>query len=571
MSNLKILSLIDKAYFYSQENWKRFFGSYIFSLLPLIIVVLMVTSDRENFLLSKYNIFFYTLLVTISLIWKNYFELNTILKVSEDLFQRKLSLKFSEKFLLSQRTFVVDVILFMPLSFSFVISDSSFSLLYWWIPIFSLSYICKYFALPPHNLPMGKIFFKLFSTISENFLTFLSLNFYLLLVYLVVFFNVVIVTVLVMFFYKVFSGDLTLFSSMDLYVLINFMFSDLKFAFYTMITYMCGNFFSMSSNLFFCFNSESNDNGSDITAEIKTLRKKNNSNIKKIMAIIGVFFILNLTYSQEVDNHNQLDESQGFSTINGDKFNESINNVKNDEKYQWNTDSAIKIENNELFTKISEEVNLFLDDMNILVKNFFKSILDWFESKNNSPSPADSMNFWAKNEALFKSLATIFVLILIVAVVVLIIIKLVNMKKNSRALTQTEHLSMKVDLEKEDVTADVLKLNEWLALAVDLEKKGEFRLALRAYYLYVIALLSEADFVIIKKGKTDLEYLRELKNKHHVTCKFIKPFSDGLNIFQQEWYGHFTDSKEIVQLFKDSTRIIFKLDSKVLTEGDING
>lgn len=94
-----------------------------------------------------------------------------------------------------------------------------------------------------------------------------------------------------------------------------------------------------------------------------------------------------------------------------------------------------------------------------------------------------------------------------------------------------------VRLDAEDLTADRLPEDGWLELAARMISEGNFRFALRAYYLANLAWLGHNRFLTINPGKTNREYELELRRKARGFADARAQFAVNIAAFERAWYG----------------------------------
>jgi hypothetical protein len=94
-----------------------------------------------------------------------------------------------------------------------------------------------------------------------------------------------------------------------------------------------------------------------------------------------------------------------------------------------------------------------------------------------------------------------------------------------------------VKLDADDLTADQLPEESWLALAARSLAENNFRVALRAYYLANLAWLGRSQFLTIHPGKTNREYQRELRRKARAFAGARELFAVNIAAFERAWYG----------------------------------
>lgn len=94
-----------------------------------------------------------------------------------------------------------------------------------------------------------------------------------------------------------------------------------------------------------------------------------------------------------------------------------------------------------------------------------------------------------------------------------------------------------VDLEAEDVSADDLPEDSWLALAQQMIERGEMRLALRAFYLATLSVLAQQQLVRLGPAKSNRDYLLELTRRLRGNASFLEFFRENIRLFEASWYG----------------------------------
>lgn len=77
----------------------------------------------------------------------------------------------------------------------------------------------------------------------------------------------------------------------------------------------------------------------------------------------------------------------------------------------------------------------------------------------------------------------------------------------------------------------------------------EYRIAIRFYYLLLLKKLSKSEVIVLRKEKTNKDYIKELEKSTHQS-KFI----ESTRIYDHVWYGNFemnaSDFKNAEALFK---------------------
>jgi hypothetical protein len=93
------------------------------------------------------------------------------------------------------------------------------------------------------------------------------------------------------------------------------------------------------------------------------------------------------------------------------------------------------------------------------------------------------------------------------------------------------------DLRSENVVADQLPEDGWLALARDHAARGELQLALRAAWLASLAHLGQRELLRIARHKSNRDYDRELRRRARAHLALLAAFDENLLAFERAWYG----------------------------------
>jgi hypothetical protein len=115
------------------------------------------------------------------------------------------------------------------------------------------------------------------------------------------------------------------------------------------------------------------------------------------------------------------------------------------------------------------------------------------------------------------------------------------------------------DLSSEEISADDLPMDDWLALAKQMSEKGDLRLALRALYLGSLANLASRGMVSIARYKSNRDYERELMRRASRETDIVSVFSKNIRVFESIWYGMHDISPEIYRSFSSDTERIMTI------------
>ena len=105
------------------------------------------------------------------------------------------------------------------------------------------------------------------------------------------------------------------------------------------------------------------------------------------------------------------------------------------------------------------------------------------------------------------------------------------------------------DIASEDVGAEQLPEDGWVTLARELLARGEFRLAVRAFYLSSLAHLAERNLITLARFKSNRDYERELQRRGHSFPELLGLFGDNVSVFDGIWYGMHEVNADLVTQF----------------------
>ncbi len=112
------------------------------------------------------------------------------------------------------------------------------------------------------------------------------------------------------------------------------------------------------------------------------------------------------------------------------------------------------------------------------------------------------------------------------------------------------------DLSNDDVLATQLPEDEWLQLARRLLEAGEHRLALRAFYLSILALLGGRGLLAIARHKSNRDYLQELRRRGRDRADLQLAFTRNVGRYERVWYGPHPANQDLFDQFLADRQII---------------
>jgi hypothetical protein len=172
-------------------------------------------------------------------------------------------------------------------------------------------------------------------------------------------------------------------------------------------------------------------------------------------------------------------------------------------------------------------------------------LVDWLRQKLSSPSPIETGS--PPGLALHWSVYVLIAALL--ALTALIVWRLRRAKsKPARPLAAG---SAAVSLHDENLLADRLPEEEWIALAESCARDGDYRAALRALYLANLAWLGRHEWIGIHPGKTNREYELEVRRRAREFPEARALFAVNIASFERAWYGMHSVTAEDTDAFRE--------------------
>ena len=191
----------------------------------------------------------------------------------------------------------------------------------------------------------------------------------------------------------------------------------------------------------------------------------------------------------------------------------------------------------------------FLSDSTAGIFKAIGKFLEWLfdHEKPDSSTSNHSFNF---SDIPWRTLAWVLIFG-IVLVLVYLLVQFFRKRATPIQLQSVDATPVRtVDLEAEDVRADALPEDSWLQLAQELTDRGEFRLALRAFYLATLSFLAQRELVRLAPAKSNRDYLQEMTRRLRGDVTAIGFFRENITLFEASWYGTHDVTSSILDSMK---------------------
>lgn len=235
--------------------------------------------------------------------------------------------------------------------------------------------------------------------------------------------------------------------------------------------------------------------------------------------------------------------------ITPEKLDKAIEEIMHQREFIWRMPKENLEKEDEEFGTLEHFIFWAIDNIRDLLKfinNWWNKIRDWFKSLFPDIEPARSNNRGWLNTA---HIMLYSILIILVCLMAIILWRLFKSRKRSPVKISGEAVFSIPDLSDGYVNPVELPADRWLTIGKDLMKKQSLRLALRAFYLSILARLAEKNMITIAKYKSNMDYMGELERRAHEYKELLSLFSFNIKLFDRSWYGMHEVTGDVIDRF----------------------
>lgn len=316
------------------------------------------------------------------------------------------------------------------------------------------------------------------------------------------------------------------------------------------LTYLCLNPLVKAAYVLRCYYGLSLYSGEDLLAELRRLPRRAKS-VLGLLIVVPVALLLCAASPSAAADSPQAPNARSINVISADKLDRAITEEIGKIDYSWRLPREKKPD--------KEESSGFLSQTLESLRKAIGKAWDWLcrtanriwewiekhmpEDKGKNPS----------GESVPANVKPWLLAILagIVLYALFLVFRHIMRARALHAISPNDAPSIRIDpdLSNESTAASDLPSGGWHDMARDLVRKGELRLALRAFYFATLANLAERNLLTLARFKSNLDYERELKRRAHSMPGIIEPFSENLRILERIWYGLHEVQKEAAVKF----------------------
>jgi hypothetical protein len=240
------------------------------------------------------------------------------------------------------------------------------------------------------------------------------------------------------------------------------------------------------------------------------------------------------------------------SSTNAGDLNRAIDRTLQKDEFAWRMPRAEgTIEHAGFFMKLLNRVGKFLDYVWDGIGKMLGKLFDWILGQQRDRDAAEHAGMMFAG---FPWRALV-ILLAVLALGFLLSVAVRHWRRThleSAQVLRTITPIRSVDLEDDNVQADELPEDSWLALAQQLIEKGELRLALRALYLATLSALARRELVRLAVTKSNRDYLAELTRRLRGETSVVPFFRDNVRLFEASWYGTHDVTDAVIEAMRSN-------------------
>jgi len=260
------------------------------------------------------------------------------------------------------------------------------------------------------------------------------------------------------------------------------------------------------------------------------------------MARMAVFVVAVLFAGM---NHAQCEESVSSNrVVTQENLDQAITKVSESEKYAWRETAKHSGKPAGLFERFFSGLTQAVGRLMDFLGGLIGQLLEWIFGKPASPEEKQSATGWMTSQ-----LGLLYLALAIVAALFAVSVMRFLRKRKAAFTTLSVALPVTPDLRNEQTGADELPENDWLEMGRALVEQGDLRLALRAFYLALLAHLAGRSLVTIARHKSNRDYEYEVGRRGHALPSILLRFRENVSIINCTWYGHHEARPEMVGSF----------------------
>jgi hypothetical protein len=234
--------------------------------------------------------------------------------------------------------------------------------------------------------------------------------------------------------------------------------------------------------------------------------------------------------------------------IRSGQFDQQIDTELTRKEYQWHLPADSKIDNDPPFADFFRWVGASSRAALETVRRWWDALQSFLDHLNPKGESNESLPDPTPHN--ISSYLWVALILLGLTILALAVVLFLRLRKPQRAGKGVSSPAAAPDLESDTVSAADLPENEWWALANEKLNAGEIRLALRAYFLALLAALADRELINLKRSRSNSDYEIQLRRRQQAGSGLVQRFVVCRLAFERTWYGDYPVSLTDVEALR---------------------
>jgi hypothetical protein len=281
-----------------------------------------------------------------------------------------------------------------------------------------------------------------------------------------------------------------------------------------------------------CFYGESRQSGEDLKSDLKRFADP----LRQMAGAVVILLFLTLSSGAT--------PLQSAPSVSSAELNQRIDEVIHSSRYAW------RLPRDPVEAQAEDGiVAKFFHGVGAMLRSILRTIFSWidqlFERLFGRSSSRGPLGFsWSSSTLLLYGLLAI-----VLVAIAVFIYQTRRGKRSSHVVAAAVPIRPAPDVNDENTSADALPEDGWIAMARNLLEHGQFRLAMRAFYLASLAHLGQIDLISIARFKSNRDYENELRRRSHAVPELLPVFGANVLALERIWYGRHDVTDDVVREF----------------------
>jgi hypothetical protein len=290
-----------------------------------------------------------------------------------------------------------------------------------------------------------------------------------------------------------------------------------------------------------CFRSEAAHTGEDLRVALRRTRSLSAGAL--LLAGLAALLLGNAASAQETPATSVSQEAQ-TSQIPVGQLDGQIDQVFKDKSYAWRLPGAKDLPKTGVLATFFDGVSRTILKWADWLSEMWRRIGDWLGRWILGSSGGTEAG--SKMGAFDVDMTLLALLALLACLAAFFYWRHRRNQPDLAPMAAVPMAEAKPAIDDENTLATDLPDDEWARMAAELAGQGEYRGALRASFLSLLAWLAAQNFVRVARAKSNLEYGGELERRAHARPDCLAAFRLGVSLFEPVWYGAHSATPEQV-------------------------